>query len=142
MPLIKQAISDQEIEACFDVLHELRPHLVKGEFVKTVLHLMDSQNFSLAYLMADKTVMSVAGYRVGDWLYTGRYMEVEDLVTSHNGRSKGYGGQLFNWLVGQAKENGCKQLKLVSGVSRHDAHRFYKGKGMKHEGNYFSLTLK
>jgi hypothetical protein len=36
---------------------------------------------------------------------------------------------------------GCQQVRLVSRVSRLDAHRFYLRKGMNHEANYFSLNL-
>jgi GNAT superfamily N-acetyltransferase len=72
----------------------------------------------------------------------GKYLEIEDLVANSKQRSKGYGGELFDWLVQHAKENNCLQLRLVSRVSRPDAHRFYLRKGMSLEAYYFSMNLR
>jgi hypothetical protein len=36
---------------------------------------------------------------------------------------------------------GCRQVRLVSGVKRADAHRFYLRKGMIIEAHYFSIDL-
>jgi GNAT superfamily N-acetyltransferase len=94
----------------------------------------------LAYL-TDGGIKAVAGFRISEWLAGGKYLEIEDLVAKSNERSKGYGGELFDWLVKHAKENNCRQVRLVSRVSRLDAHRFYVRKGMNLEAHYFSITL-
>ena len=56
-------------------------------------------------------------------------------------RSKGYGGELFDWLMAEAARTGCRQVRLVSNVRRVDAHRFYTRKGMAHEAHYFSINV-
>ena len=91
--------------------------------------------------MTDGEVKAVAGFRISEWLAGGRYLEVEDLVSKSGERSKGYGGELFDWLVGHARENMCLQVRLVSRVDRRDAHRFYQRKGMTLAAHYFSLSL-
>ena len=35
----------------------------------------------------------------------------------------------------------CDQVRLVSGVQRVDAHRFYEREGMRFEAKYFSMDL-
>lgn len=125
---------------CYAVLAELRPHLKEADFVSTVRNLSGKAGFELAYLV-DGDVKAVAGYRVSEWLHSGKYLEIEDLVTAGADRSKGYGGRLFDWLVAKARLENCRQLRLVSGVKRTDAHRFYLQKGMVNEALYFSLTL-
>lgn len=134
------ARSEQEIIGCYPVMAELRPHLSRDEFVPTVKRLAEVAGFRLAYL-TDGEVKAVAGFRVSEWLAGGRYLEVEDLVAKSGERSKGYGGELFDWLVAHARENGCSQVRLVSRVSRHDAHRFYVRKGMSLEAHYFSMSV-
>ena len=69
-------------------------------------------------------------------------MYVDDLITSDAARSKGFGGQLLDWLVEQAAGRGCAQLELDSGVQRFDAHRFYFRKRMKIASYHFSLKTK
>jgi len=139
--LIKFAITHQEIVACHPVLAELRPHLPLHDFATTVERLSGSTGFKLAYL-SDGDVKAVAGCRTAEWLHSGKYMEIEDLVTASAARSKGYGAQLFHWLVAEARREECRQLRLVSGVQRADAHRFYERLGMVYEAKYFSLNLR
>lgn len=69
------------------------------------------------------------------------YLEIEELITIEEERSMGYGSKLFDWTIAFAKENKCKQVRLVSGVSRERAHKFYLNKGMSFEAKYFSLDV-
>ena len=135
------AQSDQQILDCYPVMAELRPHIKPDEFLPMVKRLTEVAGFQLAYL-SDGEIKAVAGFRVSEWLAGGKYLEIEDLVAKSNERSKGYGGELFDWLVEHAKENNCVQVRLVSRVSRLDAHRFYLRKGMSLEAHYFSMNLK
>ena len=48
---------------------------------------------------------------------------------------------LFDWLVAEAANHGCGQLRLLSGVQRTDAHRFYLHKGMIIEAHCFSMNV-
>ena len=137
---IKTAQSRDDIALCYAILAELRPHLREMDFVTTIKRLSESTGFKLAYLI-DGNAKAVAGYRVSEWLHSGKYLEIEDFITNSADRSKGYGRQLFGWLVAQARLEGCCQLRLVSGMKRTDAHRFYERQGMVHEAQYFSLNL-
>ena len=134
------ALDDQQITACYPVMAELRPHITSGEFLPLVKRLNELTGFQLAYLI-DGEIKAVAGFRISEWLAGGKYLDIEDLVAKSDERSKGYGGKLFDWLVEHAKKNNCQQVRLVSRVSRVDAHRFYVRKGMNLEAHYFSMNL-
>jgi GNAT superfamily N-acetyltransferase len=134
------AQSCDEIALCYAVVAELRPQLKENDFFNIITSLAKKTGFKLAYLI-DGNVKAVAGYRVSEWLHSGKYLEIEDLITRSTDRSKGYGDKLFDWLAAQARVEGCRQLRLVSGVNRTEAHRFYARKGMVHEAQYFSLNL-
>ena len=135
------ADEDREIFDCYPVMAELRPHISADEFVPKVKKLAETVNFKLAYL-TDGEIKAVAGFRVSEWLAKGKYLEIEDFVTANGNRSKGYGGQLFDWLVNYAREHDCDQVRLVSHVKRFDAHRFYLTRRMIIEAHYFSMCLK
>jgi GNAT superfamily N-acetyltransferase len=139
-PSIHIADDDTAIAGCYSVLSQLRPQLTEAEFVGRILQLRRNTGFQLAYLH-DGGVRAVAGYRVGDWLHAGKYLEIEDLVTHQDSRSMGHGGQLFDWLVEEAARQNCRQIRLLSGVKRLDAHRFYQRKGMNIEASYFSMNI-
>lgn len=144
MNKIALARSDEEILDCFTALSELRPHLQRAEFLPRVKTLAQTTGLQLAFLREkdDGEVKAVAGFRTSEWLAVdGKYLEIEDLVTKSGERSKGYGGELFDWLVEYAAKDGCTHLRLVSNVARTDAHRFYLQKGMSLVAHYFSINL-
>jgi len=135
------AETDREIEDCFAVMAELRPHIAADEFLPRVKKLSAETGFRLVYLR-DEEIKAVGGFRIAEWLAGGKYLEIEDLISKDGERSKGYGGELFDWLVEFARSENCDQLRLVSSVVRYGAHRFYLRKGMIIEAHYFSMPLK
>ena len=135
------AASDAEILSCFPVMVQLRPHLVEAEFVSRVRRQIRDAGYVLLYLEANHVVRSLAGFRISECLYSGKYLYVDDLATDADSRSKGFGGILFKWMVEHARKNNCEVLTLDSGVQRFGAHRFYLAKGMNITCHHFSLSL-
>jgi predicted GNAT superfamily acetyltransferase len=133
--------ADHEIESCYPVMAELRPHLSADEFLARVKRQGESAGYKLAYLI-DGEVKAVSGFRISECLAWGKFLWVDDLVAKGGDRSRGYGGRLFDWLVEHAVAEGCAQLHLDSGVQRFDAHRFYLTKRMIIEAHHFSFKLK
>lgn len=141
MTEIRIAESDEEIGSCYEVMSELRPHLAREDFLPQVRRQMASSGFQLVYLVENGNVKAVGGIRIAEWLARGKSLEIEDLVAAENDRSKGYGGRLFDWIVGYAKEKRCNEVRLVSHVTRYRAHRFYLNKGMIIDAHFFSMPL-
>lgn len=134
------ATSETELARCFPVMAQLRPHLSKEEFVRQV-NRQQQDGYRLAYLEDEDEIRSLAGFRIMEMLALGKLMYVDDLVTAENYRSRGYGANLFDWLIAHAKADGCAQLHLDSGVHRFAAHRFYLMKRMEISSHHFSLKL-
>jgi len=138
---IALAVGDDEIRSCYAVMSELRPHVAPEDFLPRVRRQMEVAGYKLAYL-SDGDVKAVAGFRISECLAWGRFMYVDDLVSKAGERSKGYGGQLFDWLVEYARGEGCDEFHLDSGVQRFAAHRFYLAKRMSIDAHHFGLKLK
>jgi len=134
------ADTDAAIARCAPVMRQLRPHVPEAEFVERVRR-QQAGGYMLAFVEDDGRVVAAAGYRVMDNLYSGRVLYVDDLVTDETVRSKGYGRQMLDWLVGEARQAGCQTLELDSGVQRFDAHRFYLTHRMVIASHHFRLTL-
>ena len=134
------AATDEEVAACYPVMAELRPQISADEFVERIKHQTQIADYRLACLI-DSEVKAVAGYRISQNLAWGNFLYVDDLVSQSSDRSKGYGGALFDWLVAHARENGCDQFHLDSGVQRFEAHRFYLTKRMAIEAHHFGMKL-
>ena len=54
-----------EIQACFIVLAQLRPHIKAEEFVERVLA-QYQRGYQLAAVLDDNSIMAVAGYHVSE----------------------------------------------------------------------------
>ena len=131
-----------QIRRCYPVMRELRTHIESlAEFVERVTR-QQRDGYLLAFLEADGEIRAVAGYRYLESLFAGKFLYVDDLVTRERDRSRGFGAQLFDWLMDEARAHGCADMQLDSGVQRFDAHRFYLMKRMKIASYHFSIKIK
>ncbi len=137
---IEKAETDAAIAACFPVMKELRPHLREEDWPERVRN-QAREGYRLAYVEERGRVVAVAGYRFVTYLAWGRALYVDDLVTASDVRSKGHGGALFDWLVAEARREGCDEMHLDSGVHRFGAHRFYLGRRMDITSHHFAMKL-
>ena len=128
---IRLATDREDVARCFPVMRELRPHLdSEAEFVLRVERQM-ARGYQLAFLEADEVVRAVAGFRVSEKLSAGCFLYVDDLATRAADQSRGYGGQIFDWLADTARKAGCAQVQLDSGVWRHGRTAFTWASGWK-----------
>ena len=137
---IRVAGADEDIAACYRVMRELRPHIPEKEFIPRVRS-QEKRGYRLVAVEDGNGIVAVAGFRIGENLAWGRFLYVDDLVTSERFRSQGYGTRLLTWLRECAVAEGCHQLHLDSGMQRGDAHRFYEREGMSKGGFHFVESL-
>lgn len=137
---INLATSDDDVLACYPVLSTLRPTISQSEFLSLVRR-AEAGGYRLVCLRAYTEPVAVAGVRISENFAWGRFLYVDDLVTLDEHRSNGYGSTLLNWLRSYAKDAGCQQLHLDSGMHRTDAHRFYQREGVNKTGYHFAEQL-
>jgi GNAT superfamily N-acetyltransferase len=137
------AIADtvEDIRRCYPVMRELRIHITdEANFVERVQR-QQKRGYCLAFLESEGEVRAAAGYRFLESLFSGKNLYVDDLVTRDSDRSRGFGGELLDWLMEHARKNGCESLELDSGVQRFDAHRFYFTKRMSISSYHFRIKV-
>ena len=131
----------EDIRRCHPVMRELRELFQEPEqFVERVQR-QQKQGYQLVFVESEGEVCAVAGYRFLESLFSGKFLYVDDLVTCESDRSRGFGGELLDWLIRQAREHGCENLELDSGVQRFDAHRFYLLKRMHISSYHFRIKI-
>lgn len=135
------ARTDEEITSCFNVMVELRPHLTPESFVARVKRQM-ADGYRLAYLADAGKVVCCAGFRILENLAWGRFLYVDDLVTVKERQGAGFGSTMLQWLIEEAKRQGCAEFHLDSGTWRTEAHSFYFKHKMVIKSFHFSLPLK
>jgi len=131
---------ENEISECFSLMQQLRPHLKSEEFIQQVMAQI-KEGYALFCLRQGSEVVVLCGCRVSMNLAWGRHLYIDDLVTSTDKRSLGYGKEMMKFLIKYAKEQECSELHLDSGVQRFEAHKFYLREDFKIASHHFSREL-
>ena len=136
----KNAETDAEINACVDVMSELRPHLERNTFLTTIRS-MQTGGYILAFIGENDKPLAAAGYRMLSNLHYGKYLYVDDLVTTANTRSTGLGKIMLAWLTDLALKQDCAVIRLDSGTQRAESHKFYFREGFNIASYHFARLL-
>jgi ubiquinone/menaquinone biosynthesis C-methylase UbiE/GNAT superfamily N-acetyltransferase len=128
------------ISACFSLMKQLRPHLKAEEFTQEVMAQMQEGYTLFAMRKASKTV-ALCGCRVKTNLAWRKHLYIDDLISSEDERSLGYGKEMMAYVIRFSKEKGCQEIHLDSGVQRFQAHKFYMREGFKIASHHFSQEL-
>src|SRR5579875_608504 len=121
---IKQAKEKEDFLNCWEVIHELRPHLDEDRYLTLMLYMLD-EGYKLIYIEEKNRVVSICGYRTTTMLHRGRSIYIDDLCTLPKARGKGYAKKLLECVFKEAKNEEMKSIHLDSGYHRHAAHKLY-----------------
>ena len=127
-----------ELEKISPVLLQLRPQYDQGSLIAQIQK-QQAKGFQIVYVEEAGRVLCVAGFVIGEKLAWGKHIYIDDLVTHEDHRSKGAGRAMMDWFKNLAKEQGCGQIHLDSGVQRFGAHRFYLREGFDIASHHFSI---
>jgi GNAT superfamily N-acetyltransferase len=139
-PEIFIATTPQEIDFCFNAFAALRPQLKRDSFYAQVAR-QALQGYQILALRAQGQVLSVAGFRLVEFLAWGKVLYIDDLSSLPEARGLGYAGQLLDWLIERAKSQQCQSIHLDTGYQRHAAHRLYLRKGFELNCHHMVLGL-
>ena len=139
--VVRKLTTDEGILAARGVMRQLRPQIPDADYLSTVRRMMQTDGYLQAAVFDGDAVVAVAGYRFMEMLYAGKTLYVDDLNTDDTRRSRGYGKALMDWLKREARERGCVQLQLDSGVQREQTHRFYFREGLTINCYHFRVDL-
>ena len=135
-----------ETATVFAAMRELRTHLDDpAAFARHVDEVQRPQGYRLvaAFADGDEQAAAVAGFRAGTSLSWRRYVYVDDLSTRAAHRRGGHARALLDWVVEEARRQGCEQVHLDSGVGldRADAHRLYLNSGFVIASHHFARRV-
>jgi GNAT superfamily N-acetyltransferase len=133
--------SDQDYQASFDVMRELRPRLTDAATFTARARRQAEQGYRLLAAWQDDQVKALAGYRFQENLLYGRFLYVDDLVTASDARGHGLGAKLIDALREEGRRQGCTNFVLDTGIGNVLAQRFYFRQGLLAMGMHFRQSL-
>jgi GNAT superfamily N-acetyltransferase len=85
--------------------------------------------------------IALCGIWIGNKLWVGKYLELDNIVVCERHRSKGVGELIFKTLEQKAREENCNMLALDSYTSNFKAHKFFYNQGYSPKGFHFIKLL-
>ena len=133
--------SEPDYQAAFPIMQELRPHLADLASFVAQLARQTQRGYHLLAAWRDSRVIGLAGYRFQENLIYGKFLYVDDLITTAHARSDGIGAALIEAVREGARGMGCAHLVLDTGLGNALGQRFYFRQGLLAAGLHFRQAL-
>lgn len=137
---IQEFTSKEEMLGAFSLINEMYPTITREEY-SNELDIMLPNNYKQVVVFEGEEMIGISGYWVGNKLWCGKYLELDNVFTSAKHRSRGVGDLIFAHLENKAKELNCTMLALDSYTDNFKAHKFFYDKGYIPRGFHFINIL-
>ncbi len=118
--------TEAEIERAFPVMKELRPHLSFNGYLEIYKAAHECDDYQIAVLELDGHIVALMGFRFLSDFIRGRHLYIDDLVSSENMRSMGFGKELLKFAEKMADQSNCNVLRLCTGIDNNRGIKFYE----------------
>jgi GNAT superfamily N-acetyltransferase len=138
---VREIKTKKEMLGLFSLVKQLATGLKKAEYA-VMLDDMLLHGYKMAGIYDGKKCAGLSGYWVSTKIYSGKYVELDNVVIDKNYRSHGLGKLLCDWIIAEAKKAGCKTAMLDAYVENSAGHKFYLREGFIIRGFHFIKKLK
>ncbi|MDZ4758109.1 MAG: GNAT family N-acetyltransferase [Bacteroidota bacterium] len=137
---IKEITTHAEMLAQVELLQQLNPN-IEHNSCSQMLRDMIANNYKMIGAFVGEVCVGISGYWIGTKLYSGKYLEMDNVVVDEGHRSARIGAMLCDYLDTIAKENNCQMMMLDAYIENEKAHRFYEREGYTKRGYHFIKKL-
>lgn len=123
------AQSKADLERCYPVMKELRPHLTFEEYLSIYQEANANDGYQIVAVEEQNKILAVMGYRFLSDYVRGKHVYIDDLVSTETARSQGLGAELLKYAERIAEDEGCRSLRLCTGIDNIRGIRFYERNG-------------
>ena len=138
--LVRELVDKEEMLSYLPVLNELYPSLTAEEYSRELDEMLPCRYGQVA-VFEEEECIAICGFWIGNKLWIGKYLELDNIVVRASHRSQGVGKLMFDFLERKAFEQQCKMLSLDSYTSNFKAHKFFYNEGYAPKGFHFVKLL-
>jgi GNAT superfamily N-acetyltransferase len=138
--LVRELVDKEEMLSYLPVLNELYPSLTAEEYSRELDEMLPCRYGQVA-VFEEEECIAICGFWIGNKLWIGKYLELDNIVVCASHRSQGVGKLMFDFLERKAVEQQCKMLSLDSYTSNFKAHKFFYNEGYAPKGFHFVKLL-
>ena len=132
--------SKQEMMALSPLLRQLNASLA-DEYIGECLDDMIEHGYRMAVVLDGEQCVGLSGIWVTAKFYSGKYLEMDNVVVDEAYRSRGIGSVLSEFVTQLAREEGCVTIMLDAWLTNEKAHTFYERQGFVKRGYHFLKSL-
>lgn len=122
------------------LIQQLNP-AVTPEYLDSVLDEMLVHGYRLVVAEEDGDCLGLSGVWTGTKIYSGKYLEMDNVVVNSAHRSRGVGKLLTDYVTDLARAEGCQTMMLDAYLENEKAHAFYEREGFVRRGYHFLKKL-
>lgn len=130
----------EEMMPQWPLLRQLNPDVTEA-WLDEVLDDMLAHGYRMVAVLDGTTVVGVSGIWTSTKIYSGKYLEMDNVVVAASHRSKGIGSLMTEYIIALALREGCRTMMLDAYMSNHKAHLFYERVGFERKGYHFVKDL-
>jgi GNAT superfamily N-acetyltransferase len=138
--LVRELVDKAEMLEQLSVLNELYPKLTLEEY-SVELDEMLPHRYGQVAVFDENECIAISGFWIGNKLWVGKYLELDNIIVREKYRSQGVGKLMFDFLEKKAKEQQCNMLSLDSYTNNFSAHKFFYNEGFAPRGFHFIKLL-
>lgn len=137
---VQELFTVDEMLNTFSVIQELYPSLSVEEY-QSELTFMVKHNYSQIVVKERGKYLGVCGVWIGNKLWCGKYLEIDNIVVSEKTRGQGVGALMVQFLKQKATDLNCNMMALDSYTTNFKAHKFFYNQGFSPKGFHFINLL-
>lgn len=137
---IAELVTIEEMLKNYDLLAQLSPQ-VSREAYESMVNEMKAQGYRMVGVFDGERCIGMSGFWIATKFYSGKYIELDNVVIDKDHRGRGVGKLLCDWVVSEGRKAGCQTAMLDAYVENKDAHRFYFREGFVLRGFHFLQKL-
>lgn len=137
----RHLVTLEERLTVFPLYHQLNPKLSEEKFNQRMNQIMQEPGYHLLAIFSTNKLIAISGYWISHKLYSGKYLEPDNVVVDENYRSQRVGEALQTELENIARKNQCNAMMLDAYLHNLAGHKFYERHGYKKEGYHFVKKL-
>lgn len=130
--IIREATNDDYLDICRICKNDLG-YDCKAELVKFRLKHLNKDREIVFVAEADSQVAGFVHAEIYNTLYFKSLVNIQGLAVAEEYRNKGCGRKLMSAAENWARKIGIESVRLNSGMSRTEAHKFYRAIGYDNE---------
>jgi GNAT superfamily N-acetyltransferase len=134
--ILREISSLEEMIALFPLVKQLTGSLTKKKY-EVMLKDMLAHDYKMVGAFIERKCVGLSGFWISTKIYSGKYVEIDNLVIDKENRSSGIGKLLCNWIIKKAKKEGCETAMLDAYLENDKGHKFYFREGYRIRGFHF-----